>query len=769
MLQALGFFALVEVVGLAAAPLAGLAFGRLPGSGLGFGKPLGVLLVTWLVWIAASLGIASYGTGLIAGAGAVVLLAGVLAALRQRSLARRLRSAGSPEQGGGRRARRLAARAFPAHDPARRSLLLGAEAVFAVVFAGAALLVAYSPDVWGTEKPMDMAFVNAINASSSFPPHDPWMSGEPLNYYYLGHLAMAMPAHVLGTAPDVGYNLAVALIVALTATAVFTFAGTLWAAARATAPAVRGGPVATGVAAVIVCLILGNLAGVKAWLDAAAPPGGYDWFAPSRVIPHAINEFPYFSFLLGDLHAHLLALPFTVLALGFALQVVLAGPRGDAVLRGAAEALAAGLAIGALYAINSWSYPVAAGMLVLAVLAWLRDPRSRGRRTYALVWTGLVLVASVVLLLPFWLNFDPAARGFALVRDHAPFARYLGRQALIYGLLAWILLAAFAGRLLAARHPWRVAGWGAAVALLGGTLLALADLAGPAVIVALALIALGALFSRRIGAAERVLWLLIAAGYACVAIPDVVYLRDAFDGGPLERMNTIFKFGYQGWLLLAIAAACVLPWAAAWLGRRTWPVWAAGTAVALLLGAVYPYAGTYARKDGFRRAPTLDGLGWLRERAPGDPAAIDWLRAHTPGDAVVLEGFGPDYSAFGHGRISTFTGRATVLGWAGHELQWSHAPGSRQADVKTLYTTTDDATARRLIARYGIGYVVAGPIERTDYGDAGLAKFDGLGRRVLDTRGTTVWALRPVGPGRGSGATPATPASPPSDSRGLGR
>jgi uncharacterized membrane protein len=280
------------------------------------------------------------------------------------------------------------------------------------------------------------------------------------------------------------------------------------------------------------------------------------------------------------------------------------------------------------------------------------------------------------------------------------------------------------------------------------------------VIVALALIALGAVFSRRIGAAERMLWLLIAGGYACVAIPEVVYLRDSFDGGPFARMNTIFKFDYQGWLLLAIAAACVLPWAAGWLGRRAWPVWAAGTAVALLLGAVYPYAGTYARKDGFRAAPTLDGLGWLRERAPGDPAAIDWLRAHTPGDAVVLEGFGPDYSAFGHGRISTFSGRATVLGWAGHELQWSHAPGSRAADVKTLYTTTDEATARDLAARYGVSYVVAGPIERTDYGEAGLAKFDRLGRRVFDRDGTTVWQLSAPR----SASAPGTPGARPAAS-----
>jgi YYY domain-containing protein len=557
---------------------------------------------------------------------------------------------------------------------------------------------------------------------------------------------------VLALAPDHGYNLAVAALFGLTAAAVFTLGGTIWAAAKATRPELRGGPVAAGVAAVVVCLVLGNLAGVKAWLDAANPPGDYDWFAPSRVIPGTINEFPWFSFLLGDLHAHVLALPFVCVALGFAVQVVLVGPRGDVAWRGVAEALAAGLAIGALYAINSWSYPVAAGLLVVAVLAWLRDPRSAGRRAYAAIWTALVLLASVVLLLPFWLNFDPAARGFGLVTHHPPFGAYLGRFALIYGVLGWIVLAAFAARLLSTARPLRVVAWSTVAVVFAGSLLALANLTGPALLVAMLGVALGALGSRRIGAAERALWLLIAGGLACIVLPDVIYLRDAFDGGPFYRMNTVFKFGYHGWLLLAIAAACVLPWAVAWLPRRGWPAWALLTVVGLMLSAVYTYAGTYARKDAFRNAPTLDGLGWLRIRAPGDVAAIGWLRAHTPGSAVVLEGVGPDYSAFGHGRISTFTGRSAVLGWAGHEVQWSHDPGSREADVKALYTTTDAATARPLLARYRVGYVVVGPIERTDYGDAGVAKWDQLGRRVLDRGGTTVWAL--------SAASRGTPASP---------
>jgi hypothetical protein len=153
-------------------------------------------------------------------------------------------------------------------------------------------------------------------------------------------------------------------------------------------------------------------------------------------------------------------------------------------------------------------------------------------------------------------------------------------------------------------------------------------------------------------------------------------------------MNTVFKSGYQAFLLLGLAAGAALPWAAVWLPRILWPPWVAVMAVLLVLGLVYPYAGGYARTGGFANAPTLDGLKWLRTGSPGDPAAMEWIRANTAGDAVVLEAFGDDYSAFGHGRISTFTGLATVMGWQGHELQWQHDPGQRAADVKQLREIT---------------------------------------------------------------------------------
>ena len=251
-------------------------------------------------------------------------------------------------------------------------------------------------------------------------------------------------------------------------------------------------------------------------------------------------------------------------------------------------------------------------------------------------------------------------------------------------------------------------------------------------------VALGALLSPRLGAPERFLWLLVARRPDLPASsPELVYVRDEFDGSDLYRMNTVFKLGYQAWLLLAVAAACALPWAGAWLPRRVWPAWAALDRGAAAARRRLPLRG-HLRAQGRLRALTVArrARAGCAPSAPGDPAAIDWLRANTPGSAVVLEAVGEDYSAFGHARISTFTGRPTVLGWAGHELQWDHDPGSREPDVRTLYTTTTSTAARDLIDRYGVDYVVFGPIERTTYGDAGLAKWDELGDKVFDRDGT---------------------------------
>ncbi len=738
MTEALRFWALIELIGLGAAPLAGVLLARMPGAGLGFGKVLGLLLATWLIWLGGSSTLIPYGSASAALWIAFVCALGLLAWVRgwegRRAVAR-----GEPRGWLARRRwRRLAARVETAPDPLRRRLFWGAEAVFLVAFVAMALLVAYSPDVWNTEKPMDMALLNAANRAETFPPQDPWLAGADVNYYYLGQLAMAVLVKLTAVAPDQGYNLAVAALFALTAAAMFTIGGTLWGAARGPRGAIRA-----GLAAVGIVLVAGNLEGARLLIADGGPLREYDWFAASRVIDHTINEFPWFSFLLGDLHAHVLALPFTLLALAFALQVVLAGPRlaprGRALLEGGAAALA----VGFLYAVNSWSYPVMAGLLALAVLVWLRDPRSEPSRPAAVRWLLLVLAGSALLVLPFHLTFDPSARGIGVVQEGRGFAGWLRDELLLFGALAALVAWAYAGRLIETRRPGRNAVWIAVAAVFGGSLLAALEYAHVALLAVALLIALGALFSARVEPAARLVWLLVAGGVACLLGPELLYVRDEFDNGPLYRMNTVFKLGYQAWLLLGLAGIGALAWRREWLVRRSLR-WTLGPLALLLVAAsfVYPLAGTYARKDAFTHAPTLDGLGWLRDRAPGDVGAIDWLNDEAAAGEVVLESVGDDYSAFGHARISTFTGLPTVLGWPGHELQWGHDAGTRKADVASIYESPTTAAVAELLRRYRVRYVVVGPLELTEYGDAGVAKWDRLGQRVYSRDGTSVWRLR---------------------------
>ena len=217
---------------------------------------------------------------------------------------------------------------------------------------------------------MDMAFVNAINASTQLP------AARPVDVRRDAQLLLPRPPRrwrwpikLLGLAPDVGLQPAAVrrCCSALTATAVFTLRGDAVGggarARRARAARRPGRRRRSWPSSLRACSATSPAC--AAWLDAADPPSDYAWFDPSRVIPDTINEFPSFSFLLGDLHAHVLALPFTR-ARARRSRCRSRSPGRAATPSGAARPRRSrpALAIGALYAINSWSYPVAAGLLV---------------------------------------------------------------------------------------------------------------------------------------------------------------------------------------------------------------------------------------------------------------------------------------------------------------------------------------------------------------------------------------------------------------------
>ena len=715
MLDAVVFWLLVVGLGVAALPLAEVLFGRLPSRGLVFARPLGLLVAAFPIWLLASLELVPYGRGSAAGSALLLVVLGAVLFWRRRLGTIRRGTTGT-------------------------SLWLAGELVFTVAFFGWALLRSFEPTVWQTEKPMDMALVNVVNKSEHFPPHDPWQAGTDVNYYYFGHYLVAFLVRLTGVDPAVGFNLGIALFFALVTSAVFGVAAVLYEAARRSGGAPRRSLVVVGLTAAAFATLLGNVAGGVQLLRNTDRLGTYDWWSPSRVIDGTANEFPLFSFLLADLHAHVMATPFALVAVAYAIQLGVHGPPAwsrRAWRRPLAELGLAALVLGSLYALNSFDFPTACVIGLGALLLWAFE--APGRWLRAAAWGGAWVGGAILVFLPFWRAFEPPTTSLGVVREHLAFGHFLRDFLAIWGLFLWIVLALFAGRFpLRARYL----AWAGSVLLFLLVLLAPSRQAGAAVALLVAAVAVFAtLGSGTFSQPYRVLWLLAAVGLGLLASWELVYLRDAFDGTDSFRFNTVFKTGYQAWFLLAIVASVAVYWSAQWLGRRVRFAWLAGAAVLTALALAYPVFAPYARLLAFRQAPTLDGMRWLERAAPDDAAAIEWLRDSVHEPVTILEQVGSDFDPEGRGRVSTYTGLPTVIAWPGHEVQWGHEPGSRAEHVQQIYGTLDEKVARRLLDEYRVRYVFVGRLERQDYPAASLAKFSRLGTPAFRSGPTVVYEL----------------------------
>jgi tetratricopeptide (TPR) repeat protein len=248
------------------------------------------------------------------------------------------------------------------------------------------------------------------------------------------------------------------------------------------------------------------------------------------------------------------------------------------------------------------------------------------------------------------------------------------------------------------------------------------------------------LLARRLPAAAWfAVWLAVLAWAVSFGI-ELFYLRDHLDGGAAYRMNTVFKFGLQAWILMALAAAAALPGLARGLRRAGWLaqglVWSA-VAILVALALIFPLVGTPSRlaaRFPSSPAPTLDGLAFMELATydwqghtinlAADADAIRWLNEHISGTPIVLQSSQEFYRAYGV-RIAANTGLPTIVSPLHASEQ--HDPdqvADRDRDVQTIYSTLDPSEALQLLAKYHVGYVYIGPIEHAAYGEAGATKFD---------------------------------------------
>ena len=557
-------------------------------------------------------------------------------------------------------------------------------------------------------------------------------------------------------------------------------------------------PVAAGLLAGLFVSVIGNLDGMVqvgqgAWQKLLGVERGFpalDFWRSSRMIPPLenfdpsgvafwvpekvrdapdvswhITEFPFFTFLFADLHAHMMVIPLTLLVLGISLAL-LVGLRGAGRAWLAVTTGAMGLSLGALWVVNSWDYPsyVLLVMAVLSVAVCRGQDSWLARLAMAGVLSGSVVGLSLLAYLPFHQAYETFNAGLEASKWRTPVERYLG----IHGLFLFVAVTFLAAGL------WATAKRG--IVVLRGLLARREDetlpIAGglpPAAIIlcglALALFLLvagyltAAVLSVLLTVTMLALWRTMASGadesgkkfaiFPLLLLGHALLISIGVDlvrlDGDIGRMNTLFKYYLEVWVLLAIAAAFML-WQLAATTSLKWPWgWRKGLVVTVLgllvvSSLVYPVLGTRARvADRFNETTaTLDGAAYMARAVhwekdqplelKWDLEAMRWLQDTVAGSPVVLEAHGSQYRW--NGRIASYTGLPTVLGWPWHQIQqrtdYADEIHRRARGVQELYNTTRAARAQELLHEYEVEYIVVGELERVYYLAAGLQKFDDM-------------------------------------------
>jgi YYY domain-containing protein len=536
-----------------------------------------------------------------------------------------------------------------------------------------------------------------------------------------------------------------------------------------------------------------------------APDQFFWWWRASRVIQdydlnnarlEVIDEFPFFSYLLGDVHPHVLAMPFNLLAIAVALNIFFGGWRGTINLFfGQLKINKTGfftiaLVLGGVAFLNTWDILPGTALIVFSyALARVRESGWSWERIEDILLLGIPAgIAAFVMYLPFYVGFDSQAGGilpnfmYPTRGAHLwvmwgtlfiPLFAYLiyvwrgkagvnWRAGIItaFSVLIVLLIAMFAVGLIALRlkpelimpviqSQGRTVGTFIADSMLRrlkyiGSLLTLLALLIPSFAVLFS--ARG--FSREEEADGDVtshsqsslfIILLVAVGALLILGPDFLYLRDNFG----YRINTVFKFYYQAWILLSLAAAFAVAVILSEVRGFASALYATVIVIVIGAGLAYPVFSLPSKTDNFKadhpEQRTLNGEAYLANSMPDDYQAIQFMKQLDQG--VVAESAKDSYSEYA--RISTFTGLPSVLGWSNHEGQWRDLSlqGSRKDDLQTLYSTPDWATTQEIIDRYNIRYIVVGNLERTTYPQLNEEKFSRFLKPIFQKGSITVYEV----------------------------
>lgn len=669
-LYILSWWFLFLLFGLVSIPLCGLIFRRFIDLGYGFAKTAGLLIITFATFLLGSFRVAplTNTTVYLISLAYVFLNAFIFWRDKQKissAVTKNLR------------------------------ILLAQEILFSSGFIFWSLVRGYQPDINGLEKFMDFGFINSIIRSRYLPPADMWFAGNSINYYWFGHLWTAVATKLSSIPSNITYNLMLATILGLSLTSAFSIVASL---VKNLKPKLdRRVFYAAGIISALLLTFAGNFHTPIYVLKEG--PENYWYPDATRFIGYnpetndkTIHEFPIYSFVVSDLHPHLMNFPFVLLYIGLLLKV-LTGKKGESFsLRRLAPL---GFVLGIMFMTNTWDF--ANYSLVTGVGFILFSLVNRKFDFKLLLTTGkallTILTIALLVALPFIVNFKSLAQGVGIVDVRSP----LWQLGVLWGFPA-ILTTIFAVLLFKFRPE----------------------------------------FER----SDLFITSLLFASWILIAIPEIIFVKDIYVGSH-QRANTMFKLTYQAFVMFYLSAGYITVRTLT-LIRKTSLKRTLSIFFAVLFTSVLSYS-SFAVNSFYGELKNYKGLAgdtWLKEQHPDEYAAMRFLMDSVSGQPTILEAPGDSYTEFNV--ISSYTGLPTVSGWFVHEWLWRGSadfPQARVADIVQIYTSEDIEVTKRLLAKYEVEYVIVGNFERQKYPNLNEEKFSQLGTQVFSSGNTKIYRL----------------------------
>ncbi|MBM3208796.1 hypothetical protein FJZ40_00685 [Candidatus Shapirobacteria bacterium] len=707
----LRWWSIFFLLGIISLPVTLKIFGKFWDLGYALSKIIGVLLVSYVVWLTGSLNILPFSreTILVAIAGwAVFNLVLLKATWLHGYIATRLK------------------------------IFVGEEILFLVCLTFWAFIRGFAPDIFGLEKFMDFGFVNSILRTEFFPPADMWFAGGTINYYYFGHFVTALLTKLSGIDSAITYNLQLATLFALAFTAAFSLgANLLHHFSKGELRRIIFG----GLLSAFLLTLGGNFHTIVYVLKNGA---SHYWYPDAtRYIGYnpptsdkTIHEFPIYSFVVSDLHGHVSDIPFVLLFLSLTFSLLISlRPKDnfkDLLKSSFPHVLLSSALLGIMYMTNSWDFPIYSLVLGLSLL--YLNYRQFGLTYQAIVRTGLFsfcyLLFAILFSLPFHFHFSQMAKGIGLVRSSTPFYQLLVLWGFPWLINASFIVFLFSDKIKEFLKPEIV-------------IKNLASFLG--VKIGLAKTKLSAI---NLSASDVFVLILILVSTLLIVLPEILYVKDIYIP-EYHRANTMFKLTYQAFMMYSVAAGYIIVriLSSTKKGQNRSLLFTCHAArrafylITFTFVMIYPYFAIKSYYGSLKNYQGLYGLNFLKQNSPDNFAAVLWFNQNVPGQPVILEAAGDSYTDYN--QISMATGLPTIEGWLVHEWLWRGSfdePGKRAGQVSQIYEGTSEQ-ARALLDQYQVKYIIVGDLERKKYTKLDEDKFNSLGKVVFESGTTKIWAI----------------------------